>query len=244
MRNAYREAAKQPGHRYPYPERPGLTGDELRALAELQTSRIEAEVEAAVLEARIAAFKDAIERHPVEIPPAVVEQAIKEDPGIRPLNTPLDGARLQEGESLRQKVKARMEEEALRSREEELATMNEQFERVQNLQKAYEDQYVRRVKELLDLHDERLELELIRAELGRAEGVYNLIATRITQLKTEHRAPLHITRLRDAVPPAEPITRPPYLQVALASLSAFCLPFVLTGLWPGFRRLTLVWSAA
>jgi hypothetical protein len=133
---------------------------------------------------------------------------------------------------LRAKIVARLKASQEQQREKKLAEMKAEL----NKRKLWEDtcraQYDEEVERRKGLSGQTLDLEFARDDMALEEGVRQLIQSRITKLTTEQRAPDRVTLLTEAKPPGRPAVTP-YMKMAVAASLAFCLPFVLAGLWTG-----------
>ncbi len=238
-------------------------------LAELQGQMVRAEVERQMLQIRLAAWKESIAKQEVQIPEAVIRQAVEQHPAVTLLKTPLMAkqarykemvAKLVGGEnheacrrlaeeikrdeealeSVRKQawdeVKKDMEEATIARRKDELAEMEAQLESQRLLEKLLQDRYNEQIGKRQQASGESLELEFKRDELARAEKVFDLIAQRALQLKTEQRAPERVTLLQRAETPAMPVEMFPLKAMTVASLAGLFLPFGLAVIWERLAR--------
>ncbi len=110
-----------------------------------------------------------------------------------------------------------------------------QLEQQLELKANFEELLRERVREQLaavgDTSDQRMELEFTRAELERAERVFEMIAERSMALTTESRAPGRVTLMRPAEEPQGPVESLPIRNLAAAVLISGCFPFGLALLW-------------
>ena len=79
--------------------------------------------------------------------------------------------------------------------------------------------------------DQLMELEFTRAELERAEKVYEMIAERSMALTTESRAPGRVALLQRAEEPIRPVESLPLRNLAAAIFVSGCLPLGLALVW-------------
>ncbi len=77
----------------------------------------------------------------------------------------------------------------------------------------------------------QLDLDFANKELDEAQNVYDVLHTRITQLRTESSAPTWISLENAAKPPTSPVTPAPFKHMVLAFLAAICLPFGVASAW-------------
>ncbi len=77
----------------------------------------------------------------------------------------------------------------------------------------------------------QLELDFANRELQQAEDVYDVLQTRITQIKTERNAPTWITLESEAKIPLSPVKPLPFKEMFLVFLVASCIPFGLATGW-------------
>jgi succinoglycan biosynthesis transport protein ExoP len=238
-------------------------------LAELQGQMVKAEVERQMLQIRLAAWKESIAKQEVQIPEAVIRQAVEQHPAVVLLKTPLMAkqarykemvAKLVGGEnneacrrlaeeikrdeealeSVRkqtwEEVKKELEEATIARRKDELAEMETQLESQRLLEKLLQERYNEQIGKRQQISGESLELEFKRDELARAEKVFDLIAQRALQLKTEQRAPERVTLLRRAETPVMPVEMFPVKAVTVVSLAGLLLPFGIAVLWERLAR--------
>ena len=138
-------------------------------------------------------------------------------------------------ETLRQelwpKVKEELETNLALSRKTELEDMKSRLDGYTRMREFLQKRYDDQLKDRKEYSGETLTLEFKRAELGRAEEVLDLMATRASRLRTEQRAPDRVTRLKEAEIPSLPVELVPYKKMSMAGLAVFCIPFVLAVLW-------------
>ena len=121
-------------------------------------------------------------------------------------------------------------------REDQLAQLREQLTRLELTEKALRARYDEERQQVKRGTGQSVELDFKRAELTEQQEVFNLIASRITQLRTEQRAPERVTLLKkadqsDVVAPVESV---PYKKLVLAICLGFFAPF---GLAIGWERI-------
>lgn len=132
---------------------------------------------------------------------------------------------------LRGQVRLEMETALINRRKDDLAQMRSRLEGYQTMQEVLQERYKSKLKDVKQFSGETLELEFRRAELARAEEVFDLITARTVRLRTEQRAPTRVKLLRPAEVSATPVELVPYKQMVLLSLVCLCLPFGLAILW-------------
>lgn len=93
------------------------------------------------------------------------------------------------------------------------------------------DRYQRELANVKQSSGQSLELVFALAELSREEKVFELIAARTLELRTEMRAPSRVSLLRRAVAPSVPVESAPWKKLFLAVISSFSIPFVCVVLW-------------
>ncbi len=139
-------------------------------------------------------------------------------------------------ETLREAVKAELQESFATKQEQELRNVRAQLKSARLIEILLQERCEEQRRNLEQGGVETIELEFARDELARAKEVFDRIAQRIVILRTEQRAPARVTRLQDATVPTAPVASP-YRSMATVSLGGFCLPFVLMALWIGVARL-------
>jgi capsular exopolysaccharide synthesis family protein len=115
--------------------------------------------------------------------------------------------------------------EAELKREEELTRLRVAADTAASIYDDLQKEYDARVEELKNSDDKSLELELTQSELAREEKVFDMIAERVTSLRTEMRAPGRVSLWQRATAPAGPIERLPMNQILIAWFACFTFPF-------------------
>ena len=133
--------------------------------------------------------------------------------------------------SIRPRVEREIQAMAVNQRRGELAQMRSQLEGQRLMENLLRERYEERLRDASANGNESLNLEFARAELLREEGVHELIAQRVLQLRTEVGAPSRVTLLNRAVAPGAPVERVPMKMLALAVLASFCFPFGIAVTW-------------
>jgi len=138
--------------------------------------------------------------------------------------------------SLRPEVQEELRTARENNRKKELAKMLAQLDSYRLMEELLEERYRNQLQSLQDLSGETLEMKFMQADLARAEQVFERIASRITTLQTEQRAPARVELLRPAEPPRKPVEAIPYRNLVLAFLAGLFSPFGLAVLWERFVR--------
>lgn len=131
------------------------------------------------------------------------------------------------------KIKAQIAQTIVNQRNDELAEMKAKRDGYDDLKKVLQQRLEAEQAKIIVGTGETLELKFAADQLARAEDVLDRIASRAMMLRTEQNAPARITRASAAEVPTTPVAHP-YKNMALVSLSGFCLPLVLMVLWTGF----------
>lgn len=126
------------------------------------------------------------------------------------------------------------ENETARCRQE-LADRTAQFQKLTRQEQILKDR-LKKEGVVVDASDDRVEmirreLDAKRSELTRSEQVLDLIAARITKLRTEQRAPARITMLKGAADASTPMRTISTQKFMIITLTLFCLPFGLAIGW-------------
>ena len=137
---------------------------------------------------------------------------------------------------IKTKIKTAMEAALANTREENLATMKAKLKDCKVKETALRAHYESELKKLVKGSGETVELEFARAELAQAQQVLNLITTRLLQIRVEQQAPAQVTLSKRASVPKKPVQLVPYRNMALASLAALCLPFIVAVFWERMVR--------
>jgi capsular exopolysaccharide synthesis family protein len=125
---------------------------------------------------------------------------------------------------LREHVKAELEMSLANTRQEDLANMRAQLSSYRLMERLLQERYDTQMNDIVQGTGDTLELQFAQADLSRAEQVFELIAQRVVQLRTEQRAPARVVLLQQAAVPTAPATMP-YVRIALALLGSLFLPF-------------------
>lgn len=136
---------------------------------------------------------------------------------------------------VRQKAKARLENEWASARDDRLAMMKSQLESYGVKKKLLRERYADQIKDNKQYSGETFELQLQRDELMRQQKVLDLIEERAVKLNAETYAPARVTIRDRAVPPEAPIDSL-YKKLVLAVLGGFCFPFALAVAWERLLR--------
>jgi capsular exopolysaccharide synthesis family protein len=108
-----------------------------------------------------------------------------------------------------------------------IAKAKHELEAIDARKKYLSDRFASQVSLVTSGQEKSVELEFARAELARAEKVFELIASRKLALQTELRAPARIQLAQKANVPLAPVERLPYKMLFLVCTAAFCAPVAL-----------------
>jgi len=143
-------------------------------------------------------------------------------------------------EQLRQElhgeVLAELQAAELMKREAEVTQLKEEIADKLGLEVLFKQRIEDRLRQREDLGGQALELEFARSELARANTVYQQISEKVTELRTEMRAPTRVSLQKAATPPVEPAPNKRLPITLLAALIALFLPLGLAIVWEGFVR--------
>ena len=124
----------------------------------------------------------------------------------------------------RQVILAQRKEMRKEQRAQEIAAMEREMEAMEARKNLLSKRFGEQVDELKLGGARSVELEFARAELGREERVFELIASRKLALQTELRAPARIQLRQKANIPIVPLEPVPYKLLFLACSGAFVAP--------------------
>jgi capsular exopolysaccharide synthesis family protein len=139
-------------------------------------------------------------------------------------------------EELRPKLAQQMQAHLRADRLREIDELRANIENQQVVEKLWEERIDAQRQKIEKLSDRSVDLDFARAELERAEQVFNRISDRIIALQTEMGAPPRANPLQRAATPERPREIVPYKRLAAACLGAFCLPFALVAGWDRWVR--------
>jgi len=131
----------------------------------------------------------------------------------------------------RRQIEADMTTAAGKRAEEELSNLRLELEGRRVAAQLLRERYRAQLEEVKQPDARRPELASKRAELDRAQKVFELIAERVAKLRTEQRAPGRVSLLQRAELPPGPIEAFPLRIIALVCLAGLCLPFVAAVAW-------------
>ena len=104
------------------------------------------------------------------------------------------------------------------------------------MEEVLKEQYATELKRASRQTGDGLEVELKRAELSRAESIFERIAERILKLQTERGAPARVYLLQKAEAPVTPTDGGPIRWSLLCGLAGFFAPFGLALVWDRTHR--------
>lgn len=126
---------------------------------------------------------------------------------------------------LREQILAARRRQLSASRDAAMQELQARIDALALAEEALRKRYFRQLQDVRRTDARSLELEFRRTELAREEKVFELIAARALELRTESRAPARITPLREAVPPRAPARALHVKTVSLVGAASFLLPF-------------------
>jgi polysaccharide biosynthesis transport protein len=126
---------------------------------------------------------------------------------------------------LREQIRLDHQSTASANRQDKIATLQAELDRLRNTVKELRKLCESQVKDVKETSGDALTLRFKQGELDRAEKVYGLIAQRIVELSTETHAPERVIVIQKALVPTAPIEVFPYRNILVAALAGFVLPF-------------------
>jgi len=208
---AKESSSELPGH----DEKSGLLELEVSSAISNHPTIIEMENMIAQLQAKMTRVED-------------IKKRGKNDPDWKRLDE-----QVQQYKSTLAKTKIELREEVILHRTELHSLSHHGI--IDNLQRKIDRLFTRRevltqkfetsVAELKKNGGKSIELEFARAELGREEKVFELIASRKLAMQTELRAPTRVRLRQKATKPKHPISPLPFKMLVLACSAAFVAPF-------------------
>lgn len=263
-------------------------------LGDLQSRLALVVVDREVMQAKVKAFEEMVQKQPVFVPEHAVERAVEQNPKVQELKgrllfekeqlvqterafqkggagasaaQPGSGTVRSEGSAsqvspvlrkevqrlqdriaedektldqvraaIRKEAEAELKREYAARRSDELASKRAELEELRVKEESLKKRYDELLGSAQQGSGETLALEFKRNKLKLAEQVLDLITMRLTQLKTEQRAPSRVISLSEAERPLAPVELVPYRRMALACLAAFCMPFLLAVAWERMIR--------
>jgi capsular exopolysaccharide synthesis family protein len=231
--------------------------EELSTLSELRKRAVVLDVESAILQIEIQAYKNANEGKTTPPPVEYVERAVQQHQGVIAMEN--DIARLEDEMRLYSGVG--VNHPSVRAIRNELTSRRA---RLQTLREKVQRNHVATVKEKENVHwknelnvmksrlasfeitknviaehleqetqsvrkstGEQLRAEFLRAELQQATEVHDLISKRLVSIQTEQRAPSRVQLVDSDGIVAVPMELIPQKKMALASAGAFTIPLAL-----------------
>jgi polysaccharide biosynthesis transport protein len=134
-------------------------------------------------------------------------------------------------EDLRGKFRAELAATAIAQRRDDLAAMKSKIANYKLSEELWRKKGEEQRAKATTATESGVDLEFERAELERAESVFNMISDRVEKLRTEQRAPTRVSLLDGARAAGAPIRSNPYREMALIGLAMFLAPFGLVILW-------------
>ncbi len=233
----------------------------LALLGSLQKRLLDAEVQAEVLKANIASYRETLTRE-VRVPDQEIADLVERDGRIVAWQEELSAAResqksLAAGPSpLRKTLDAKVQDLQTRidrrreellprfaqmakdqvdgGRQAELQRMEDELAREQELVQYFRDKISDERSKHQEQGDVSLEIDLARVDLNHAQSIYDKISMRVASMETEARAPSQIQVMQSAKVPDFPLgTTLPKKMLGLGVM-AFLLPL---GLFTGYELL-------
>jgi capsular exopolysaccharide synthesis family protein len=133
-------------------------------------------------------------------------------------------------QELRKSRTGELQESELAAKRDEINGYIEELKKQQMLEELLRKRLDAERGELEKYGDQALNLEFARAEMERAEEVFDRITDRMTALQTEKAADKRVHLFGDATVPIEPVTTQTKF-VAMVGGAMFLLPFALALLW-------------
>jgi polysaccharide biosynthesis transport protein len=132
-------------------------------------------------------------------------------------------------------------EEDLRSRlssrrRQQILELEDEIEDQRILEGTWQQRIDQQRKRIERSGDKAVDLDFARAELERAQDVFQRISDRAVMLQTEMSAPSRAVPLKRAELPTQSVEIVPYKRLALACLAAYGLPFALAIGWERCTR--------
>lgn len=121
-------------------------------------------------------------------------------------------------------------------RKQSMADMQARLATSRLAEQLLRERYTKEISNVKQSTGQSLELAFAMAELSREEKVFELIAARTLELRTEMRAPSRVSLLRRAVVPTAPVEWLPLKKMGLAMSVCFCVPFLLVVGWERMIR--------
>lgn len=154
----------------------------------------------------------------------------QQDPAYRSLETRIvdDEASLARLRSeVRNDRRGELETRVVEKNRDEVAALRQELQAREVRQRILLQRYREELPKAQAGNERSLDLQYRRAELNQAQQVLDLIAMRAAQLRTEQQAPSRVVLLKRATEPVSPVRTFPLRNFGMATLGAFCLPFML-----------------
>lgn len=129
-----------------------------------------------------------------------------------------------------------MQQSLSRQRSDELDQLQIQLAGYETLQEVLHQRLEEELSKIQQTSGDTLDLEFARAEMERAEQVFQMIAQRSLQVNTERAAPERVSLWDEAKPPVQPREQLPFKKLLLAGLAGLWLPLGLAVAWEFFHQ--------
>lgn len=139
-------------------------------------------------------------------------------------------------QDLRPQIEADLKIRLAAGRSQRVAELKTNIENQRTLEQIWHERIDEQHRKLDRMGDKSVDLDFARAELERAQDVFQRISDRIVMLQTEMGAPSRATPLKRADPPERPLEIIPIKRLLIACLAAFGLPFGLAMGWERWTR--------
>jgi len=139
-------------------------------------------------------------------------------------------------QELGRQAQQQLHQSLVAQRQQKLAAMESRLEADRLMAESLRARTDVELESVAEATGETLDLKFKRHELGRADRVLQAIADRITELRTEQRAPGRVSLVQKAEPPSAPIELVPTKKISVVCLAAFFAPFGLAVLWERMLR--------
>lgn len=128
-------------------------------------------------------------------------------------------------------VRAGMSQAVVAQTRSELAAMHKRLDEQKLQEKLFRESYDKELEKAGQGSEKLLNIEFERTELARQEQVYELIVSRIVELKTEKNSPTRVAIIKEATVAPAPMEIAPFKELVVASAGGFLLPFALIFIW-------------
>lgn len=228
--------------------------DKLSGLAELRNRLVTLDVDSAILNAEIEAFRTAHEAQAFEPPSAQIEMSVdtnpvlqsnereitrlehkletfkgvgENHPAVAKIRDNLD-LQIQQTAELRESLTAGqigfLRSEWERSWRDQLALMQSRLSTFEISREVIDSHLAEEIGTIKKSSGDSLQVEFLRAELEQATEIHSLISQRLLALKTEQRAPARVQRIDGDEINSVQAELLPIKEIAIASTGAFAIP--------------------